>query len=143
MYNANCSIYLVYVTKQLSQLQKYSHLSMSLQQCHSNQFVAHFFFCLPPSQSISDIVGVDLLLTLLDHSFHCSNGVWPFTIIPLSTVCQKAPKFQIVIYYLPKSLMSGDTDNGLTIFYLSDLLYNCMQSKLYKKRSDLILLHVV
>ena len=69
------------VMVQYFQIQKYSHLFTSFQ-CHSNQFVAHFFFCLPPSQSISDIVGVDLLLTLLDHrQFHYSNGVWSFTIV--------------------------------------------------------------
>ena len=41
--------------------QQRSRLSTSLQ-CHSNQFVENFF------PHISDIVGVDLLLTLLDHS---------------------------------------------------------------------------
>ena len=132
---------------QYFQIQKYSHLFTSFQ-CHSNQFVAHFFVRVfhkvlpqngqcektrnlrwlkrkfvnsiqlnsqghsslnqaisrkfsknksrensrnfhtvkrrpPPSvQNISDIVGVDLLLTLLDHrQFHCSNGVWSFTIV--------------------------------------------------------------
>ena len=68
-----------------NRISKKSRLYMS-HECHSNQFVEFFFLFFAFLPHISDIVGVDLLLTLLDHSLRTIVLFWKAHPLPSSLI---------------------------------------------------------